>query len=211
MEQGLEPREQGLEPRELGMGLMQAVEQVLMPAMSHIQGLVPRELGLAPKGPRLAQAMDQVQVLVPGIAHDQGLAPRELGLAPKGQGLVPAIAHDQGLAPMELGLAPLGPGLALAADHRQGQGPAGVHDQELRLEPLLGPGKAGGQEQVQAISCLSQALVLAQELPKAPHVLGLAPKEQGLGQSHAEMLQEPKVAQPGAGQGLGQGQEALGH
>ena len=185
MEQGLEPREQGLEPRELG--------------------LAPRQMGMG-----LVQAVEQV--LVPAMAHDQGLAPRELGLAPKGQGLVPAIEHDQGLAPRELVLAPKRLGLALAADHGQGLGPAGVHDWELGLEPLLGPEKTKGPEQVQADSYLSQALVLVQELLKAllgPPALGLAPKEQGLGQGYAEMVQEPKLAQLGPGQGLGQA--ALGH
>jgi len=149
MEQGLEPRELGLAPK--GMGMLQAVEQVLVPAIANDQGLAPRELGLVPKG---------------------------LQLAPKGQGLVPAIVHDQGLAPRELRLAPK------------------------------------GRERVQANSCLSQALVLAQELLQAllvPHVLGLAPKEQGLEQGYAEMVQEPKLVQLGPGQGLGQGQEALGH
>ena len=124
---------------------------------------------------------------------------------------MPATAHDQGLAPRELGLAPKGLGLALAADHGQGLGPAGVHDQELGLEPMLGPEKAKGQEQVQTNSCLSQALVLAQELLQALlmlHVLGLAPKEQGLGQDYAEMVQEPTLAQLGPEQGQGQGQEA---
>jgi hypothetical protein len=89
-----------------------------------------------------------------------------------------------------------------------------VHDWELGLEPLLGPEKTKGPEQVQADSYLSQALVLVQELLKAllgPPALGLAPKEQGLGQGYAEMVQEPKLAQLGPGQGLGQGQEALGH
>jgi len=185
MEQGLEPRELGLAPK--GMGMLQAVEQVLVPAIANDQGLAPRELGLVPKG---------------------------LQLAPKGQGLVPAIVHDQGLAPRELRLAPKGLGLVLAAEHGQGLGPEGVHDQGLGLEPLLGPEKAEGRERVQANSCLSQALVLAQELLQAllvPHVLGLAPKEQGLEQGYAEMVQEPKLVQLGPGQGLGQGQEALGH
>jgi len=186
MEQGLEPRELGLAPK--GMGMLQAVEQVLVPAIANDQGLEPRELGLAPKGMGMLQAVEQV--LVPAIANDQGLAPRELGLAPKGLGLV------------------------LAAEHGQGLGPEGVHDQGLGLEPLLGPEKAKGRERVQANSCLSQALVLAQELLQAllvPHVLGLAPKEQGLEQGYAEMVQEPKLVQLGPGQGLGQGQEALGH
>ena len=76
---------------------------------------------------------------------------------------------------------------------------------------MLGPKKAKGPEQVQADSYLSQALVLAQELLKALLGLGLAPREQGLGQGYAEMVQEPKLAQLGPGQGLGPGQEALGH
>jgi len=55
---------------------------------------------------------------------------------------------------------------------------------------------------------------MGQELLKAllgPRAPGLAPKEQGLGQGCAEMVQEPDLAQLGPGQGLGQGQEALGY